>query len=40
MHRRNSSMTQAVVFPLPTGPAAMRAKAFDFMNRDSVGGAV
>jgi hypothetical protein len=30
----------AVVFPLPTGPAASRKKAFDLINLDSVGGAV
>jgi hypothetical protein len=40
MARRNISMTQAVVLPLPTGPAQIRPNASDFMNRASVGGAV
>ena len=40
MQRRSTSITQAVVFPEPTGPAQMRPNASDFINRARVGGAV
>jgi hypothetical protein len=40
IERRRISIKHAVVFPDPTGPAATRPNADDFMKVASVGGAV